>query len=47
MIRSMTGYGTAEQTYNAKKIIVNIEANTFSLEGGIDAVIINEDNGTE
>ena len=49
-LMEISGFPTVENqgsTYNAKKIIVNIEANTFSLEGGIDAVIINEDNGTE
>lgn len=29
--------------YNAKKIIVDIEANTFNMEGGLEAVILNEE----
>lgn len=45
-LMEISGFPTVENqgsTYNAKKIIVNIEANTFSLEGGIDAIIINEE----
>ncbi|HNZ26674.1 MAG TPA: hypothetical protein PKK13_05535 [Spirochaetota bacterium] len=42
----ISGFPTVENqgsTYNAKKIIVNVEANTFYLEGGIDAIILNEE----
>jgi len=45
-LMEISGFPTVENqgsTYNAKKIIVNVEANTFYLEGGIDAIILNEE----
>ncbi|HOJ62907.1 MAG TPA: LptA/OstA family protein [Spirochaetota bacterium] len=45
-IMEITGFPTVENQgsiYSAKKIIVNVDTNTFFLEGGIEATILNEE----
>lgn len=45
-LMELTGFPTVENqgsVYSAKKIIVNVNTNTFSLEGGIEATILNEE----
>lgn len=44
-LMEISGFPTIDNQgseYNAKKIIIDIENNTFSLEGGVDAKILNE-----
>jgi len=41
----ISGFPTVENQgskYNSKKIIVDVKNNTFILEGGLDATILNE-----
>lgn len=49
-IMEITGFPTVENkgsVYSAKKIIVNVDTNTFFLEGGIEATILNEEKEKE
>lgn len=45
-IMEISGFPTVENqgsTYSAKKIIIDVDTNTFLLEGGLEATILNEE----